>query len=132
MIGLMKLALHCTPQSSWVLKFVASDMILMHAPVQGTLTATTTDGNPSVTLTLTDVTPSVQSVLGNDGHPELGAFANLLASGPAQIDVSFVPGALSDASHAVAASISTGATPGYYVHYLFCTAAFAHDTFTTV
>lgn len=69
---------------------------------QSPLTAgTNSAGKETLTLTLTDGTPSVQSVLGNDGHPELQAFVNTLAVNPAQLAVTFTPGALSDGSNSI-------------------------------
>jgi hypothetical protein len=58
-------------------------------------------GLESLTLTLTEVTPSVNSVLGNDGHPELQAFADTLDVNPAQLAITFTPGASSDGSNVI-------------------------------
>lgn len=73
---------------------------------------TNSAGQETLTIALTDVTPSVQSVLGNDGHPELQAFADALASNPAKLQVTFTPGGLTDGSNLVSFVGSAVASSG--------------------
>ncbi len=70
----------------------------MQAPLSS---GTNKAGLETLSMTLTDATDSVQSVLGNDGHPELAAFAKSLDVNPARMVVSFTPGGLADGSNVI-------------------------------
>ncbi len=70
----------------------------MQAPLSS---GTNGAGLETLSMTLTNATPSVQSVLGNDGHPELAAFTKTLDDNPARMVVSFTPGGLADGSNLV-------------------------------
>lgn len=83
--------------------------------LQAGVTPGTTDGKPSVTLSLTEVTPAVSSVLNNDGHPELKQFAAMRSAGPTQMDVALVPAARADGSHASTIAIRSGAVSAPYI-----------------
>jgi len=72
--------------------------VSMQAPLSS---GTNKAGLETLSMTLTDATDSVQSVLGNDGHPELAAFAKSLDVNPARMVVSFTPGGLADGSNVI-------------------------------
>ena len=80
-------------------------MSLLQAP----LYATITDGLPSLTVQIGDVTPAVAQVADNDGHPELREFVKQRTTGPAQLQIAFVPNARGDGAHASNFVISSGA-----------------------
>lgn len=79
-------------------------MPLLQAP----LAATTTEGLPSLTATITDLTKALWEVVGNDGHPELREFAKQRIAGPAQLQIAFIPNARGDGMHASNYVISSG------------------------
>lgn len=68
---------------------------------EGNLKLGTFADKPSLVLTLASKTPSVTAVLGNDGHPELNAFADSLAAGSSQLEVTFTPSFYTDGSNSI-------------------------------
>jgi hypothetical protein len=78
---------------------------------QAPLTATTTaTGLPGFVATLSDVTPTISQVVGNEGHPELRDFVKQRAAGPVQLEMMFVPNAGGDGKHSVSFAFITGST----------------------
>ena len=59
--------------------------------LQAPLSATTTNGMPSITATFTEVTSGIASVAGNEGHPEMRDFVKQSKAGPASLQIAFVP-----------------------------------------
>jgi hypothetical protein len=87
------------------LLFPSSHVPLLQAP----LSATTTNGLPSLTITLTDITSKVADAADNDGHPEMAEFVKQRTAGPAQLQMAFVPNAQGDGMHASNFVIASGA-----------------------
>jgi hypothetical protein len=79
-------------------------LLLLQAP----LSATTTNGLPSLSVTLTDITSKVTQVADNDGHPELAEFVKQRTAGPATLQISFVPNAQGDGMDASNFVIASG------------------------
>ena len=77
----------------------------MQAPLT---VGTSPSGTPTLTMTLSSVTPQLQNVLNNSGHPELKAFYQILSSAPAQLAVTFAPGVNADGSDLVSTSTTGG------------------------
>jgi hypothetical protein len=74
--------------------------LLHKSLLQAPLFATVTDGLPSLTATIGDVTPAVAQVADNAGHPELRDFVQQRTAGPAQLQIAFVPNARGAGAHA--------------------------------
>ena len=77
-------------------------------PLQAPLSATTTNGLPSITATFTEVTPAIASVAGNEGHPEMRDFVKQSNAGPASLLIAFIPNASGDGQHASDFVITSG------------------------
>lgn len=86
----------------------ASAPLLYTLLLQAPLFATITDGLPSLTVQIGDVTPALAQVADNDGHPELREFVKQRTAGPAQLQIAFVPNARGDGTHASNFVISSG------------------------
>ncbi len=85
-----------------------SHVLLLLLLLQAPLSATTTNGLPSLSVTLTDITSKVTQVADNDGHPELAEFVKQRTAGPAQLQIAFVPNARGNGAHASNFVISSG------------------------
>ena len=81
-------------------------------PLQAPLTATTVDGKPAFAATISNVTPTISQVVGNDGHPEMREFAKQRAAGAVQLKMAFVPNADGDGKHSVGFALVAGAAEG--------------------
>ena len=75
--------------------------------LQAELSATTTDGQPSLTASFVSATPTALQVANSAGQPELREFVKRRSAGPAQLQVAFVPDA-TERTHATNFVITTG------------------------
>jgi hypothetical protein len=69
---------------------------------------------PSLMATLKDVTPAVEQVAGNGGHPELAEFVRLKSvsdTKKAQLKIAFIPNAGGSGQHAANFVLTKGAEP---------------------
>ena len=93
-------------------------MLLLQAP----LSATTTNGLPSLSITLTDITPKLADVADNDGHPEMAEFVKQRTAGPTTLQITFVPNAQGDGLHASNFVIAPGEQLFGCITFLVCDA----------
>jgi hypothetical protein len=81
------------------------DLLLLQAAVSAPML----NSLPALVATITDVTPAISAVVGNDGHPELREFVKQRTAGPAQLQLALVPNAQGDGQHSINFAISSGA-----------------------